>query len=275
VPCWPGRWGHWRPAAVAGARLCARRCSQWQVGGRFPVGRLLFLSLLPGCCRAALAAGGGWAAGLASTLALHLRCWAPTVLTGHQWGGDLLLARHRGRGALIKPSRRSASAAPAPPGWPPASASAATTELPRSIPVRKATEHAAGRQQAPWCWPPVRGRAPCCPGQAFGEPGLGVTAVERRQPRATFNGGQTTAGLLLPIASFLLAWHSSGSEAGPRLDRAEAGAAPAVFQPALSGRPWRGRRPAPSGAVGMGPMTVGWQASGGMERSIAPPADGS
>lgn len=78
--------------------------AQWQLGRPLPALVLLFgLSLLPWL----LPGAGAWprrlgAAGLALVLTVHLALLGgDALLLVHRWSGDLLVARHRGRGALV------------------------------------------------------------------------------------------------------------------------------------------------------------------------------
>ncbi|CAK6692457.1 hypothetical protein BBFGKLBO_01238 [Synechococcus sp. CBW1107] len=84
--------------------IAALPMAQWQLGRPLPALVLLFgLSLLPWL----LPGAGAWprrlgAAGLALVLAVHLALLGgDALLLVHRWSGDLLVARHRGRGALV------------------------------------------------------------------------------------------------------------------------------------------------------------------------------
>jgi len=156
---------------------------QWQVGRPIPGLVLLLFSVAAALVAAGQRLAPSWAGwpgphpGVAtSALLARTSCYWCIM------GGRSAAGRHRGRGALIS-LRADASAAPAPPVWPPASAQPLRPgiALPRSSGERPIATP-AGSNKAPWCWPPAKGRAPCCRVHGWRSPGPALTPLKRRQP---------------------------------------------------------------------------------------------
>jgi len=183
--------------------------AQWQIGRPQPwLVLLFFLSLLPW-----LLAGLRWrrlgAAGIGLTLALHLALLSSDQLVLiHQWGGDLLLARHQGRGALVSSRADGLSCA---------SAAKLATGLGLArfdwialLDPVAAAEPTCWRAQASLLLASTDGSAPLLPGQRLESPGLALTplSADSRAYGLTVGGHRW---LLLPDRQALVAWQRTRS----------------------------------------------------------------
>jgi competence protein ComEC len=185
--------------------------AQWQLGRPLPALVLLFaLALLPWLLPARRRLRLLGTVGLGLSLALHLvLLGADQLLLIHQWNGDLLLARHQGRGALVSTSADSPACADA-------ARLAAGLGLQRFDWISLLDPVAASQ---PECWQRQAnlllaasdGRIPLRPGQRLESPGLALQPISADSRAFRLDFGRQH-WLLLPDRQSLAAWEQGGPE---------------------------------------------------------------